>query len=537
MGDGQSNCRSACTDGSGPESAVIDTLAVAAAKEAAAPDAAAKKGKAAEKAASDAAVEQEKLAADEEKATKLAGVPGEIKTKLEGRQKSMWQDYQGESQVATSMRVIEAMLEQEDFSVGQQEDLNFVLRTLQRQHAGQNRKSSIQCALAHAKEYSSIDLEFFAQFAEADVVRKSRNFRDAAKGVRFAMGLSRKVKMSTLWSGILGEDDPDRKWMQHWNSWNEFNIFEASEMCGPSVLEKITTMMFKRSNLMQRFNLSRTRLVTFISAIETKYKANPYHNATHAADTMQTVFFMIQALRTGSITELEQLAMLIASACHDVGHPGVTNAFRIAAMDEGAIAYNDISINENMHCALTFQTLREPDCAFTDPFSKKQFAAVRKLMIGIILSTDMAFHFGKLDALKDDIADKGKDLEKWDSLTPVIQMMVHAADVSNPTRSTSIAKKWSDRVTEEFFDQGDQEKKLGYDISPMCNRLTVMKSESLCGFMDFIVGPTFENLNVLVDLSLALANFHTNKAIWKEQGAKDKKAKADEQIAIELAKR
>eukprot|EP00930_Biecheleria_cincta_P013819 TRINITY_DN12136_c0_g1_i2.p1 TRINITY_DN12136_c0_g1~~TRINITY_DN12136_c0_g1_i2.p1 ORF type:complete len:488 (-),score=78.78 TRINITY_DN12136_c0_g1_i2:51-1514(-) len=477
MGDGQSSCRSGesfFSDGQAHDSVIIDTAANA--------------------------------AAEEENATKLAGAPGNIKTKMAGREKPFWQEQEGDK-VATSIGVIEAMLEKDDLSAGQQEDLKYVLRTLQK---SKGHRSSIQCALIDAKnKYSDVDgtIAYLAEFGAVEVmeVRKKRGLKDVVKGVRFAMGLSKSVQKKRA-TNIITEDDQDRRWAQHIQSWDDFNIFEASSICGPNLLERVTLTVIVRSNLLEHFGISRTRITQFLCAIESQYKANAYHNALHAADTTQTVFVMIQALRSGVITELEQLTMLIASACHDVGHPGVTNNFRIAAMDEGALIYNDRSINENMHCSLTFRTLQEGDCSFTEPFTRKQFSAVRKLLIEIILSTDMAFHFTKLDALKNMVAEKSAELGTWDSLTPVINMMVHAADVSNPAKPQYVATKWGDLVSEEFFAQGDEERKFGFDISPMCNRFTVVKSESQRGFMDFIVGPIFEQLNALVDVSTALSN-------------------------------
>ena len=57
--------------------------------------------------------------------------------------------------------------------------------------------------------------------------------------------------------------------------------------------------------------------------------------------------------------------------------------------------------------------------------------------------------------------------------------MLHCADLSNPTKPLDIYKKWVDVLLEEFYQQGDKEKELGLDISPMCDRLntTVAKSQ------------------------------------------------------------
>jgi len=61
----------------------------------------------------------------------------------------------------------------------------------------------------------------------------------------------------------------------------------------------------------------------------------------------------------------------------------------------------------------------------------------------------------------------------------LLQNLVHCADLSNPTKPLSIYRQWVDRVTEEFFMQGDLEREQGIDISPLCDRHTasVVKSQ------------------------------------------------------------
>jgi hypothetical protein len=57
--------------------------------------------------------------------------------------------------------------------------------------------------------------------------------------------------------------------------------------------------------------------------VESAYFGNPYHNSTHAADVVQGLcsLFARNAF-TAQLTDLEMLAMVLACAIHDVGHPG-----------------------------------------------------------------------------------------------------------------------------------------------------------------------------------------------------------------------
>ena len=48
--------------------------------------------------------------------------------------------------------------------------------------------------------------------------------------------------------------------------------------------------------------------------------------------------------------------------------------------------------------------------------------------------------------------------------------MIHAADLSNPTKPLELYKCWVDSISQEFFNQGDMERDQGIDISAMCDK-------------------------------------------------------------------
>ena len=54
----------------------------------------------------------------------------------------------------------------------------------------------------------------------------------------------------------------------------------------------------------------------------------------------------------------------------------------------------------------------------------------------------------------------------------VLRAVVHCADLSNPTRALPLSRQWSERIMEEFFQQGDRERQRGMEVSAMCDRGT-----------------------------------------------------------------
>lgn len=100
-----------------------------------------------------------------------------------------------------------------------------------------------------------------------------------------------------------------------------------------------------------------------VQEIESRYRANSYHNAMHAADVTQSAMVMIATdnLADG-LTDLELLCIILSCCIHDVGHYGVNNDFLVKTQHEWALVYNDTSVNENMHVRVAFEVLQMPEC-------------------------------------------------------------------------------------------------------------------------------------------------------------------------------
>ena len=70
-----------------------------------------------------------------------------------------------------------------------------------------------------------------------------------------------------------------------------------------------------------------------------------------------------------------------------------------------------------------------------------------------------------------------------------MNLLIHSADISNPTKPFDIYFKWAKLVVNEFYDQGDKEKKLGMNCSCDRNKVTIYQSQ--LGFINFIEIPFF----------------------------------------------
>lgn len=179
------------------------------------------------------------------------------------------------------------------------------------------------------------------------------------------------------------------------------------------------------------------------------------------------------------------MAAMFAAAIHDVDHPGLTNQYLINSSSELALMYNDESVLENHSLAVAFKVLQDEACDIFVNLNKKQRQTLRKMAIDMVLATDMSKHMSLLADLKTMVETKkvaGSGVLLLDNYTEriqVLQNMLHCADLSNPTKPLELYKKWCSLLMEEFFQQGDKEKSLAIEISPMCDRnnATIEKSQ------------------------------------------------------------
>ncbi|XP_069071326.1 dual specificity calcium/calmodulin-dependent 3',5'-cyclic nucleotide phosphodiesterase 1C isoform X5 [Pleurodeles waltl] len=276
-----------------------------------------------------------------------------------------------------------------------------------------------------------------------------------------------------------------------------FDVFALNDASGEHALKFIFYELLTRYDLINRFKIPISALVSFVEALEVGYSKhkNPYHNLMHAADVTQTVHYLL--FKTGVahwLTELEIFAMIFAAAVHDYEHTGTTNNFHIQTRSDSAILYNDRSVLENHHVSAAYRLLQDDEeMNILYNLSKDDWREFRALVIEMVLATDMSCHFQQIKAMKNALQQpEGIDKPK------ALSLLLHTADISHPAKAWDLHHRWTMSLLEEFFRQGDKEAELGLPFSPLCDRNSTMVAQSQIGFIDFIVDPTF---TVLTDMT------------------------------------
>uniref|UniRef100_A0A8V0ZHK1 Phosphodiesterase n=1 Tax=Gallus gallus TaxID=9031 RepID=A0A8V0ZHK1_CHICK len=264
-----------------------------------------------------------------------------------------------------------------------------------------------------------------------------------------------------------------------------FDVFALNDASGDHALKFIFYELLTRYDLINRFKIPISALVSFVEALEVGYSKhkNPYHNLMHAADVTQTVHYLL--FKTGVVhwlTELEIFAMIFAAAIHDYEHTGTTNNFHIQTRSDSAILYNDRSVLENHHVSAAYRLLQDDEeMNILSNLSKDDWREFRALVIEMVLATDMSCHFQQIKAMKNALQQpEGIDKPK------ALSLLLHTADISHPAKAWDLHHRWTMSLLEEFFRQGDKEAELGLPFSPLCDRKSTMVAQSQIGFIDFI---------------------------------------------------
>ncbi|KXT02741.1 hypothetical protein AC578_5453 [Pseudocercospora eumusae] len=315
-----------------------------------------------------------------------------------------------------------------------------------------------------------------------------------------------------------------------------------------------------RAPALEAYRMPRAHLMTFLMAARREYKHERevhYHNWRHAVDVTQSLYVFLCDVRLCPpsvltpvkakqepnaverlLSPVEALVLLVSAIGHDVGHPGVNNAFLVASDHSLARLYNDKSVLENYHCAAYSQLLRRHWPAVSS------IANFRSMMISTILATDMQRHFeymGYLSDLKAKVEKSEPDLADWSEKDKsqtrelIMALLLKAADISNVARPFDISAEWAKTLMNEFARQGELESELQI---PTClfggppdksDRLAAAQSQK--GFMNLFGFPLFRGISeVMPNVSCTLPELEHNKDVWERKIVDEKTLREQEGV-------
>jgi len=362
----------------------------------------------------------------------------------------------------------------------------------------------------------------------------------------------------------------------------EFNVWDLPIAEHPTLLIELCIFMLHDLDLIHKFQVHEPTLVDFLVEIANGYRRNPYHNWIHGFCTMQYTYVMTkqnpQVMQ--HIPDVELFALLIAAVCHDVDHPGVTNAFEVNSNSELAFLHNDVSVLENHHSVVTFSLLRRPEYDVLASFTPQQARVVRNVIVSSILATDMAQHFVLLEKFNKVVSnvvnsarsvvaattaasaviayasDAGGStnpssrpssakqqpnvpaevyLEALNTAVSTVfqnaqnrllmeQILVHSADLSGQALPTHAAAEWAHRLSIEFVGQVQKERELGLPIADFMKEMHDFRkfAASQLNFVTYVVRPLWDDLcEILPSLKPSLVYIEANRQYWENMSRVD----------------
>ncbi|XP_050054918.1 uncharacterized protein LOC114131113 isoform X2 [Aphis gossypii] len=297
-----------------------------------------------------------------------------------------------------------------------------------------------------------------------------------------------------------------------------FNAFALDTATGGRSLPVLCVHLFHWYGLMEHFKLDVVQVWKLFSLIEEGYHStNPYHNAIHATDVTQAMHCFLQEDKIKNfLTPLEIMASLIAAVAHDLDHPGVNQPFLIATSNHLATLYENTSVLENHHWRSAIGCLLESHVA-------EKLSPIRQdlesQISSLILATDITRQPEFLKKFNNYLENDELDMKDPELRHFILQIALKCADISNPCRPWDVSRKWSLKVCDEFFRQGDYERQLGLPVTDICDRYnnTVPKIQTV--FFKFMVLPLFNLWHRFLDTKLShsmMENLRKNQQQWEE---------------------
>ncbi|XP_078309868.1 cGMP-inhibited 3',5'-cyclic phosphodiesterase 3A-like isoform X5 [Crassostrea virginica] len=325
------------------------------------------------------------------------------------------------------------------------------------------------------------------------------------------------------------------------NEW-DYPVFDLANQCSDTILSKVGYKLFVEVGLFETFRIPVAPFLQYFHALEQGYREKPYHNRIHATDVLHGVYYLTTqpipgftqvntsnmfsrngsssdsgtysdvdversltnranvfisedyGIMGGNFPPLELMALYTAAAMHDFDHPGRTNAFLVATNAKEAVLYNDRSVLENHHAAQAWSLfMKEPVLYnFLCGLEAAEFKRFRFLVIENILATDLKRHFEILAEFNAKVNDEEAVGIDWTSETDrllMMQMVIKLADINGPAKTHKLHVRWTERISEEFYEQGDEEARLGMPISPYMDRRIPQLAKLQETFINHLVAP------------------------------------------------
>jgi len=230
----------------------------------------------------------------------------------------------------------------------------------------------------------------------------------------------------------------------------DYDTLALQEASGGHALLLVGEALFEWHQLHEPCHVERPVLHRFLRALEACYGDHEYHNSMHGADVALGVHhFIVNFGLTARLTKLELLAAFVGALVHDFNHPGTNNGHEVRARTERARTHTD-AILERHHLHSTFTLLATPAFDVFGEMPAGDRELCRKLIVDMVLATDLKMHFDIISTLSTLAAQHGAAAAVSAEALRLLQ--IQSLDRSNSGERRGRAA----RVSREVFEDGGE---------------------------------------------------------------------------------
>ncbi len=279
--------------------------------------------------------------------------------------------------------------------------------------------------------------------------------------------------------------------------------------------------------------MPRHALRAFLASLVAAHPDNAFHNLWHVVDVLHAVHLLCTQTTAAagaspcllaSFPAEERLALYLAAVCHDVRHPGLSNAFVRASRHTLFLRHGAGSPLERHHSDCAVQLIA--DAGVLAGLSDAQRERVTELVGALILATDVERNAAHCDALRDAVSACGgssdADIAKWaaapDARRALLCSLLKVADVSNVCKPWRLAARWAGLLKVEHLLLAAREQEAGL---PPTAFLSAPMADMCAGFITHIAGPMVRQLAAVLPWlnGAPVAYLEDNLARWTAAAA------------------
>ncbi|CAF0769042.1 unnamed protein product [Rotaria sordida] len=299
------------------------------------------------------------------------------------------------------------------------------------------------------------------------------------------------------------------------------NQFEFSPWSVANDMKPIYVLYMFRdlTNMMDPLNANRFDMecvIRFTLTVRKNYRNVPYHNWSHAFSVAHAIYTVIKQTKH-KFTPNQCIALFVACLCHDLDHRGKTNDYMVKSASTLASIYST-STMERHHFNQTVTILQTESHNIFKHLSPKEYRQMLDDIRHCILATDLALFFENRPKFEHIIDNSQFDWNNKEHTQLMMGLSMTAADLCSSFKQWEVQRSNVSIIMEEFFQQGDEEKRRGIQPQSLMDRsLAHELPKNQVNFIKSICIPCYSLIvRILPETMPMLNGARSNLQRWQE---------------------